>query len=252
MTAIQHNPPANSRTPSARELVAAKNAQAPIQQAASTAMVPATPAAPDNRPYRERYLSEVSQDAMAGRMVKFDGKEGVFKTHDDGQPIPETAEFIVLADQTLVGWVKFNGSGEPPNRVMGALYDDFIMPARESLGDTDITKWELGIDRQPADPWQHHQYLVLQQADTAELFTFVTSSKTGRRAVGNLLKHPDELPVIRLRTGGFQHKDDRVGFVKTPVSVVCGRSPADSAARPDTSTGAYLSDEIPFAPEWRG
>ena len=45
------------------------------------------------------------------------------------------------------------------------------------------------------------------------MFTFATSSKTGRRAVGNLLRHydtdaenhPDELPVVRLRKGGFPH-----------------------------------------------
>jgi hypothetical protein len=82
----------------------------------------------------------------------------------------------------------------------------------------------------------------------------VTSSKTGRRAVGNLLRHfnrmqktnPGEFPVVRLRTGGFQHRDDRVGFVSTPVFVVCGRSPRDSVATPDTSIGSLLDDAILF------
>ena len=58
--------------------------------------------------------------------------------------------------------------------------------------------------------------------------------------------NPDELPVVRLRTGGFQHSDARVGFVITPVFVVVGRQPRDSVAKPDTSIGAYLNDEIPF------
>ena len=58
-------------------------------------------------------------------------------------------------------------------------------------------------------------------ADTDEFFTFTTSSRTGRRAVGNLLRHydrmqranPDEYPVVRLKQGGFEHKDsaDRLG-----------------------------------------
>jgi hypothetical protein len=95
---------------------------------------------------------------------------------------------------------------------------------------------------------------VLQHADTKEMFTFSTSSMTGRRAVGNLLHHydrmrrlhPDELPVVRLRAGGFQHKDDRIGFVPTPVFCVVGRAPRDSAARPDTSPKADLDDEISF------
>ena len=57
---------------------------------------------------------------------------------------------------------------------------------------------------------------------------------------------PDELPVIRLGKGGFQHRDTRVGFVSTPVFVVVGRAPRDSAAKPDTSIGAYLDDKLEF------
>ena len=233
---------AKTRTPTARELVAARKAQAPTATSVPAPKASTAVAVPDNRSYRERYLDDVAPASIVGRMIKF-SKEGTFVTHDDGAEIDENAEFTVLADETLIGWIKFNGDGEPPSREMGLLYDGFSMPARESLGDLDTAQWELGLDGQPADPWQHHQYLVLQHTGTAELFTFVTSSKTGRRAVGNLLRHfdrmrkthPDELPVVRLRTGGFQHRDDRVGFVNTPVFVVCGRQSRDSVAKPDTS-----------------
>ena len=57
--------------------------------------------------------------------------------------------------------------------------------------------------------------------------------------------HPDELPVIRLGKGGFQHKDARVGWVDTPVFVVVDRAPRDGTARPDTSLGARIDDKIP-------
>ena len=53
-------------------------------------------------------------------------------------------------------------------------------------------------------------------------------------------------PVIRLKVGGFQHRDERVGWVHVPVFAVVGRAPKDSAAKPDTSIGADMSDEIPF------
>jgi hypothetical protein len=199
-----------------------------------------------------KYLDEIAPATIVGRMIKF-SKEGRFVTADDDQPIAEDSEFIALADQTMVGWIRFN-EDEPPTRVMGLLYDGFEMPARETLGDLDEAKWDVGLDGRPADPWTHQTYLVLQHADTAELYTFVTASKTGRRAVGNLLHHynrmlrthPGELPVVRLRTGSFEHRDERVGRVKTPVFQVVGRAPQDSVAKPDTSVGADLDDAVPF------
>ena len=246
------------KTSTARELVAAKRAkeaQAEVKPAAPPAVKTATAVTvPDTRPYRDRYLDEVAPASVVGRMIKFNGKDGKFITTDDDQEVPEALEFIALCAETLVGWVKFNGVGEPPDRMMGLLYDGFVMPPKESLPDRDESQWEEGLDGKPADPWQHHQYLVLQNTASQELFTFVTSSQTGRRAVGNLLRHfnrtqrtnPDELPVVRLRTGGFQHKDPRVDWVSTPVFVVCGRTSGDRAAKPDTSTEAYLDDKISF------
>jgi hypothetical protein len=243
----------NRRKPTTRELVAAKQVKAPTALPPAKKPQTTAVAVPNDRSYRERYLDEVAPASIVGRMIKF-SKDGAFITHDDGKEVDEDAEFVVLADQTLVGWIKFNGEGEPPDRNMGLLYENFCMPARETLGDLDETKWEEGLDNQPADPWQHHMYVVLQHTDTAEMYTYVTSSKTGRRAVGNLLRHfdrmqrshPHEFPVVRLRTGGFQHKDARVGFVNTPVFVVCGRAPKDSTIKPDTSVAAFSDDDIPF------
>jgi len=211
-------------------------------------------AVPDERDSVQQYLDEIAPNSIVGRMVKFDIKEGAFILHDDSSTVSPDVDFVAHADQTLVGQIKFNGAGEPPDRVMGLLYNGFKMPSRESLGDLDESKWSIGLDNLPQDPWQHHVYLVLQNAVTMEMFTFVTSSKTGRRAVGNLLRHydrvkkthPDDLPVVRLKVGGFQHSDERVGWVKTPVFVVVGRRPRDSAAVPDTSPGGDMNDKIGF------
>jgi hypothetical protein len=221
--------------PRAREISRASKKKADPQAPLPRAPLPAVP---DNRPYVDRYLDETAPASIVGRMIKFS---------------KEDADFVALCDQTFVGWVKFP-EDEAPIRVMGLLYDGFVMPPRDSLGDLDEKQWDEGLDGNPQDPWQHHEYLVLQNTDTRELFTFVTSSKTGRHAVGNLLRHynrtrkdhPDELPVVRLKTSGFKHKDPRVGWVTTPMFVVVGRTTRDSAAKPDTSTGAFLDDKIPF------
>jgi hypothetical protein len=127
--------PAAKKTPTTRELIAAK------QQAAA----PKTPAAvADTRPYRDRYLDETAPSGLVGRRIKF--VKGAFVTHDDAQEIPPDDEFIALCDQTLVGWLKFNGENETPTQIMGLWFEDFIMPARETLGDLDRRQWESGVD----------------------------------------------------------------------------------------------------------
>jgi hypothetical protein len=212
----------------------------------------ATPA-PDARTDVQKYLDEVAPASIVGRLVKF-SKEGAFVFADTDEPVDEAAEFVALCDQTLIGWIRFHNDGEtPPDRVMGLLYDGFQMPARATLGDLDQSEWQAGLSGAPEDPWKHQMCLVLQLTGTGELATFATISTTGRRAVGNLLRHfdrmqrtnPGELPVVRLRAGGFNHRDERVGWVPTPVFAIVGRAPRDSVAKPDTSVAADLNDALP-------
>jgi hypothetical protein len=197
-----------------------------------------------------RYLDEIAPASIAGRMIKF-SKDGSFIVPDDETVIDENVDFIALVPETLIGWIKFNGAGNAPSREMGLLYDCYQMLPRESLGDTDTAQWEMGLDGQPADPWVHSIYLVLQRVDNSELFTFVAMSKTARRAVGVLLRHYDSmqrthvghLPLVRLKVGGYQHRDTRVGWVKTPVIAAMGQVPGENAVTP---TPADMNDEIPF------
>jgi hypothetical protein len=217
---------ANRKIPTAAEVLARQKADhmpgGIVAKSSGTAGMAAKRPSPavaanDQRDSVQRYLDEVAPASIVGRMIKF-GKEGQFVTPDDGEPIAVDAEW-----------------------------------PRESLGDLDESQWPIGLDNLPADPWQHQMYLVLQRTTTMEMFTFVTSSKTGRRAVGNLLRHydrvrkahPDDCPVVRLKVGGFPHDDDRVGWVKVPVFVVVGRRPRDSSAIPDTTPGGDLNDSIP-------
>ena len=210
-----------------------------------------TAVATRNADYVSRYLDDVAPAMTAGRIVRFT-KEGVFAAADDGSTIGDGDDYIALCDETQIGWIKFNGIGQAPDRVMGLLYDGFAMPLRETLGDTDMTQWDEGLGGKPEDPWQHQVNIVLQKCATGELFCFSTSSATGRRAVGNLLRHYDrmrrngnDVPVVRLKVGGFQHKDSRVGWVKCPVFTVVGRTARDSAAKSNGVAPDPL-DERPF------
>jgi hypothetical protein len=242
-----------------KEQAAREKARAATKAQEPKAMVPAKPvsaavALPDNRLPVQKYIDEIAPANIVGRMIKF-SKEGKFVTADDDEPVEETAEFVTLCDQTLIGWIKFHPEDDvPPDRVQGLLYDGFVMPARDTLGDLDPSHWTEGLSGQPEDPWRHQVCLVLQRTGTIELFTFVTTSLTGRRAAGNLLRHydrmqrlnPGELPVVRLKPGGFNHRDPRVGWVAVPQFQIVGRAPRDSAAKPDTSVAADLNDEIPL------
>jgi hypothetical protein len=210
-------------------------------------------AAPDGRTEQQKFLDEIAPAGIAGRLIKF-AREGTFVTADDGKPIDETRAFVVLADQTLVGFQRFH-QGAPPERRMDLLYSpNYVKVPREALGDLDESEWPAGLSGAPEDPWQSFVFLVLQDRETSELFTIAvpTLRTTRARAVGSLLKHydrmkqahPDELPVIQLKPGGY--KDDRFGFVAVPVFCVVGRAPRDSAVKPDTSVATDLNDEIPF------
>jgi hypothetical protein len=211
------------------------------------------PVVPDTRTPQERYLDEIAPVTFAGQLVKF-SKDGEFVIGESGEKVAPDRSLVALCDETLVGWIKFGAEGEPPIRVQGLHYDGFVMPERESLGDLDQSEWPEGLNGQPADPWQHQICEVLQDRETGEFFTFATSSVSGRRAVGNLLRHyerlrkshPDTYPVVNLKPGGFNHRDPRVGWVPTPTFAVVGRAQKDSAAIPNTAPSDDLEDAVPF------
>jgi hypothetical protein len=191
-----------------------------IDERTSRTVVPAGKAdvaLPDTRTPQQVYLDEIAPpSSLVGRAIKFNGKSGRWLFGDTDEEIDPNTDFVALCDEVLIGWIRFNGKGELPTRIQGLLYDGFIMPPQSSLPDRDPSKWELGLDGEPADPWQHQMCLILQSPGTHELATFATTSPTGRRAVGNLLRHYDRMrkkdddhyPVVRLKVSGYNHRDE--------------------------------------------
>ena len=228
----------------------------PVQKSGAVVPAKATAAAvPDARTPQQAYLDEIAPPSLlVGRPIKFDTKAGQWRFADTDDAINPDVDFIALCDETLIGWVRFWGKGAQPDRVQGLLYDGFVMPPQDTLPDRDQSEWELGLSGEPADPWQHQVVLPLQSPGTHEMATFATTTRTGRRAVGNLLRHYDRMarrdndhyPVVRLKVSGFTHRDERIGWVHTPVFAVVGKAPRASAALPDTSPSGDLDDGIPF------
>src|SRR5262245_39313360 len=127
-------------------------------------------------------------DAEASELpiIKF-AKSGEFVNASDSKPVSKNARYVALCRETAVGFIKFDGEGNPPERVQTLLFGDEPMPRREDLGDLDQSQWDEGLDGKPADPWRPQVLLPLQNDATAELVAFASTSKTGRRSVATLL-----------------------------------------------------------------
>jgi hypothetical protein len=247
------------KAPSVEQVLAEQERMAEKETATVKANLPAVApstaiAPPDNRDSVERYLDDVAPASAPGRTFVYD-KDHKYTTTDNGDEVGEDVDLIFLGDQTLIEYIRFNGEGVVPDRVGGLLYDGFNLPPRESLGDLDQAEWKIGLSGLPEDPWKHRLLLVFQRVDNGELFTFVTGSKVGRRACGNLLRHfnreqktdagRDTYPLVRLGHGGFEHRDPRVGWVKTPFFRCVGRVARAKTIAADASIENDMSDEIP-------
>lgn len=207
--------------------------------------------APDSRTALEQYHAEDGTGMNPGRPARFNGKDGFFFMADDDSRIDENTDWVALVDQIAIGRIRFNGEGQAPDVVQGLLYEGYRRPPRESLGDNDESQWPVGLSGDHEDPWRDTVALVLQRADTGELATFTTMSKTGRAAVEALVRHydrlqkthPDVYPIVRLKLGGFQ---SRYGWTHKPVFAIVGKHPKNSAAQPDSSLSADMNDALPL------
>jgi hypothetical protein len=56
---------------------------------------------------------------------------------------------------------------------MGLLLQGFVPPARDTLGYTDKTRWELN-NNEPRDPWQQGVYLPVITINGDAVYTFAT------------------------------------------------------------------------------
>jgi len=115
-------------------------------------------------------------------------------------PIP-FPRLVALA--TAAAWVRWKDGKPVEARVREPKKK---LAERDELDDTDEAHWDKGPDGKPRDPWQNTRLVYLVDPNTAEAFTFSTSSFGGREAVINLgdqvarmrVAHPNITPVVSL------------------------------------------------------
>ena len=240
------------KTPTPEEIIArqksdAVRAKSSILATSHQAPPPSVLAAPDNRNAAEKLADAVAPSVMPGPPFKFNGKEGQFEMAGSNEPLSEVTRYAALLHEMWAGRIKFNGDGEQPTRIGGLPYDGYELPARENLGDLDPDEWPAGLDGKPSDPWLEQFLVPFQNMETLEIFTFQTTSTTGRTAVGTLMRaynrmrraNPNEVPVVQLKASSYEHRT--FGRVNIHALVIVGRTTPGNPQRTDD-----MDDEVPF------
>jgi len=106
-----------------KRLIADQPAKDEIERLTNQAIAPAkatSVAVPDTRTSQQAYLDEIAPpSSLVGRPIKFDGKAGKWLFADTDEEIDPNTDFVALCDEILIGWIKFNGKGEQPDRIQG-------------------------------------------------------------------------------------------------------------------------------------
>jgi hypothetical protein len=200
--------------------------------------------------------SEAAEQTIRGTLLKF--SDWKWWTGKEATPVPDGTRLVALA--TAAGWVRWENSKpveyrmrEPGRR----------LPNRDELGYTDQSEWEDGPSGEAKDPWANTRWVYLVDPQTAEAFTFSTSSWGGRNAVvalGDQIArmrsvHPDATPIVELRAAPMPTK---FGPKSKPMFKIVGwKTAGGEAAAPvekqitakqvdDEIYRHEMNDEIPF------
>jgi hypothetical protein len=207
--------------------------------------------------------AEAESRVIRGSLLKF--SEGRWTIGTENEAVKEGRQLVAVANSAA--WVKWQGGKPVEYRVREP---GVPLPEREVLGDCDRAGWENGSDGQPRDPWQNTRFVHLIDPQTAEAFTFSTSSGGGIDCVINLAdqikrmrsKHPNAVPLVELGAAPMRTKHGWkskpmlrvVGWRNTAVTLVIEQPEQLLPAPVTTATSASvqgkpindMDDDIPF------
>ena len=172
--------------------------------------------------------AEASERTIRGHLLKF--ADWRWTLGKEATPVDNGTRLIALG--TVAMWVRWE-DGKPVEHIVRRPGER--LPEREKLSHTNEDEWETGPGGEPKDPWANTRLVYLVDPDTAEAYTFSTSSWGGRDAVIELgdqiarmrTAYPDTAPIVELRAA---EKPTRFGRKSKPVLKVVGWKNAN--ARP--------------------
>jgi hypothetical protein len=206
--------------------------------------------------------AENAERVIKGTLLKF--SDWRWTKGKEGTEVPEGTQLVALG--TAAAWVKWR-DGKPVEYLI--RQPGKKLPERDELGDLDKTKWELGPDGQPKDPWQNTRFVYLVDPVSAEAYTFVTPSWGGRQAVNDLAEqiqrvrygNPGASPIVELHAEPWTTKFGRkskpffkvMGWRGDGPEVIDQRgggprngSPAPALVEASVITSRSIDDEIPY------
>ena len=206
------------------------------------------------------YGEAIGSRAITGDLLKF--SKGDYLAGQDNREIAIGTRLTVNMDSLEIGWIKWEDS-RPVQFRMGRLVEGFKPAKRNELGDEDRKLWEVEVDengasRDPRDPWQLSNNLVMADPKDGTLYTFATSSKGGLGAIGELCKdygqkmrqRPNEWPIVELGVGSYLHPIKSRGRIKYPTLAIVSWAPKDATlplSPPATLTPASANTAKPAA-----
>lgn len=219
---------------------------------------------PEIDPFKKHAQETSSRSNIVGHLLRFT-KHGDYKAGQNQDEVVEGTRMLAYMPSLKKGWVKWK-DGQPVQHVIGLVIEGYEPPPRDTLGDMDESEWSE-LNGRPIDPWQNTNYLVMCDEE-GQLYTFVTSSKGGLSAIGELSDayadrrrmKPDEIPIVELHSRSYQHKDygetfapalKITGWAKTPddfKDVTAALADGSDAIEDETQDFPVKMKTLPKAP----
>jgi hypothetical protein len=144
----------------------------------------------------------------------------------DKEEMPLGSEFKVHTREWVQVWINFEA--RPIVSKIYRVARGQKAPDRETLGDLDRSKWAMGFNNQPKDPWVRQYLVPFESLETGEIVAFRASSFGGRRAVAELVslcafkskRGEPSLPTVKLEKSSFQSKN--YGKIQQPQFTIMG------------------------------
>lgn len=158
--------------------------------------------------------------------LKFNGNSGEFTYGTDNEELELGTQLAVNANEFKRGWICWND---------GSVVDEIMVRVTEGKPPSKHQLDDNGPYENDNDGWSEQSSVALRDIETGDEYLFKSSSKSGRIAIGNLVRdygkafqmHPGELAIVELDATSFTPKNapKSAGKKYAPALKIVGWTP---------------------------